>query len=273
MALGKPSPDAGSTRPAPAEKKKSDGDSITRQLLGVLAIGVLIFGGLFAASHFLPSVKNSLNSYTSGVRSVGGGITGKGISKDASASISSSDAVSLLNGLAVKGKAASTGYSREQFGQAWTDDNDEQFGHNGCRTREDILARDLSDVINDKCKVMSGRLEDPYTGRTIQFTRGPQSSAVVQIDHVVALRNAWLTGAQQLTPRQRINLANDPLNLLAVDGPTNEVKGDGDAATWLPPNKSFRCAYVTRQIQVKAKYGLWVTQAEKASMQRVLESC
>jgi hypothetical protein len=81
------------------------------------------------------------------------------------------------------------------------------------------------------------------------------------------------TGAQQLTRAERIDLANDPLELLAVDGPTNEAKGDGDAATWLPPNKKFRCAYVARQVAVKAKYHLWVTVAEKAAINRLLDSC
>jgi len=90
---------------------------------------------------------------------------------------------------------------------------------------------------------------------------------------VVALSNAWQTGAQQLTRQKRIELANDPLELLAVDGPTNQAKGDGDAATWLPPNKAFRCQYVARQIAVKVKYTLWVTSAEKQAMQRVLSDC
>ncbi|MGH8961391.1 MAG: HNH endonuclease family protein [Jatrophihabitantaceae bacterium] len=121
--------------------------------------------------------------------------------------------------------------------------------------------------------VSSGVLHDPYTGQTIHFVRGVTTSLAVQIEHVVALSDAWQTGAQQLTRTERIDLANDPLELLAVDGPTNEAKSDGDAATWLPPNKSFRCAYVTRQVAVKAKYHLWVTSAERATIGRVLSSC
>lgn len=263
-------PAAGKAAAGKAEKKDH---AIRNQLLGMLAIFVLIVGGLFAASQFSSSVKGSLGNYTTGVKDLGAEVAGRGVPKSASDLVAPAEARALLDGLAVKGKAAATGYTREQFGQAWTDDNDVKFGRNGCRTREDILARDLNNVLNQGCKVMSGTLEDPYTAKTIQFTRGPQSSSAVQIDHVVALKNAWITGAQQLSERQRVNLANDPLNLLAVDGPTNEAKGDGDAATWLPPNKGFRCAYVTRQIQVKAKYTLWVTQAEKTSMQKVLESC
>ena len=169
--------------------------------------------------------------------------------------------------LSVKGRAPKTGYERTQFGDGWIEVN-------GCDTRNRILNRDLSDVaINDKCQVVSGILNDPYTGNVITFTRGESSSQLVQIDHVVALSNAWQTGAQNLTKDQRIQLANDPLELLAVDGEANQQKSDGDAATWLPANKTFRCQYVARQIAVKAKYQLWVTVAEKEAMTRVLTTC
>jgi hypothetical protein len=121
--------------------------------------------------------------------------------------------------------------------------------------------------------VATGILQDPYTGRTINFVRGVRTSLAVQIDHVVAVSDAWQKGAQQLSADSRYSFYNDPLNLLAVDGPTNEAKGDGDAATWLPPNKAFRCSYVSRQIAVKFKYKLWITSAEKDAMTRVLSSC
>lgn len=172
-----------------------------------------------------------------------------------------------LNQLAVKGRAPKTGYSRDQFGNGWGEIN-------GCSTREVILNRDLTNVsINDKCQVESGVLHDPYTGKIIDFKRGSGTSGAVQIDHVVALSDAWQTGAQQLSSTERQKLANDPLELLAVDGSTNDNKGDGDAATWLPPNKPFRCEYVARQIAVKQKYRLWVTSAEKDAIARVLASC
>jgi len=121
--------------------------------------------------------------------------------------------------------------------------------------------------------VLGGTLHDPYTDKTIAFARGPDTSSAVQIDHVVALSDAWQTGAQQLTATARNQLANDPLELLAVDGPTNQAKGNGDAATWLPANKGFRCAYVARQITVKVKYHLWVTRVEYDAMRGVLEGC
>jgi hypothetical protein len=176
-------------------------------------------------------------------------------------------AADALAALAVKGRAPKTGYARTQFGDGWKESG-------GCDTRNVILHRDLTNVIiNDKCQVTSGTLDDPYTGKTIQFKRGADTSADVQIDHVVALGDAWQKGAQQLTAAEREQLANDPLELLAVDGPANQQKSDGDAATWLPPNKAFRCQYVSRQIAVKKKYRLWVTKAEKDAMSGVLSAC
>ena len=179
-----------------------------------------------------------------------------------------STAVEQLGQLEVKGRAPKTGYERKQFGNGWGKID-------GCGTREVILARDLTDetMNNEKCQVLSGTLQDPYTGETIHFKRGSTTSQAVQIDHVVALSDAWQKGAQQISAEDREKLANDPLNLLAVDGPTNQQKSDGDAATWLPPNKLFRCQYVARQIAVKKKYHLWVTEAEKNAMTKVLDLC
>lgn len=183
-----------------------------------------------------------------------------------------SETLQKLDMLPVKGRAPKTGYDRAQFGPAWKD-----IDRNGCDTRNDILRRDLKNVEskpgNGGCVILSGTLNDPYTGVEIGFRRGKYTSSLVQIDHVVALSNAWQTGAQQLSQPQREALANDPDNLLAVDGAANMAKSDGDAATWLPPNKGFRCAYVSRQVQVKSKYGLWVTPAEKQAIIRVLKTC
>lgn len=176
-------------------------------------------------------------------------------------------AADALNQLAIKGRAPKTGYTRAQFGDGWRVTG-------LCDTRNIILHRDLVNVtVDDQCHVTSGLLHDPYTGKDIDFTRGASSSTAIQIDHVVALSDAWQKGAQQLTVSEREDLANDPLELLAVDGPANQQKSDGDAATWLPPNKLFRCQYIARQIAVKTKYRLWVTQAEKGAMVGVLAAC
>ena len=176
----------------------------------------------------------------------------------------------LLATLAVKGRAPKTGYDRDRFGSAWTDTD-----RNGCDTRNDVLARDLTAETfragTHRCVVLTGRLADPYTGKTITFAKARASA--IQVDHVVALSDAWQTGAFGWPAERRLAFANDPLNLLAVDGPTNQAKGDGDAATWLPPAKAYRCRYVARQVAVKAKYRLWVTPAERDALTRVLASC
>ncbi|MGG5258629.1 GmrSD restriction endonuclease domain-containing protein [Phycicoccus avicenniae] len=181
-------------------------------------------------------------------------------------------ALAALAALSVKGRAPKTSYDRSNFGQAWAD-----VDGNGCDTRNDILRRDLRNFTlkagTNGCLVLSGALREPYTGKDMRFVRGQGTSSAVQIDHVVALSDAWQKGAQKMDATTRARFANDPLNLLAVHGPTNQSKSDGDAATWLPPNKSYRCAYVARQIAVKAKYKLWVTAAEHDAIERILTTC
>jgi len=177
-------------------------------------------------------------------------------------------ALDVLGAIEVKGRAPKTGYSRSEYGAGWA-----VVG--GCDIRNIMLARNMESVekAEDGCIVLKGVLQDPYTGKTIDFVRGKNTSDDVQIDHVVALSDSWQKGAQNLTNEQRLQFANDPLNLLPVDGSANQQKSDSDSASWLPPNKNFRCRYVARQIAVKSKYGLWVTEAEKSTMKRVLNGC
>ena len=177
-------------------------------------------------------------------------------------------AINVIEEIIVKGRAPKTGYSRSQYGSGWA-----QIGE--CDVRNLILQRDLTDIKfgSKGCVVLSGNLIDPYTGEDINFIRGTGTSSDVQIDHVVALSDSWQKGAQQLSEGERLQFANDSLNLLAVDGPANQKKGDSDAASWLPSNKNYRCRYVARQIAVKEKYGLWITAAEKSSILRVLNGC
>ena len=178
------------------------------------------------------------------------------------------DALTALNKLEVKGRAAKTGYTRAQFPH-WSDPD-----RNGCDARNDILKRDLTNITYKEgtrdCKVIAGQLLDPFSGKVIIFS---PTKVVIDIDHVVALSNAWQTGAAYFDKSVRTQIANDPLNLLAVDSKLNRQKGDGDAATWLPPNKSFRCEYVARQVAVKAKYKLWVTEPEKVAITKILSNC
>jgi hypothetical protein len=181
-------------------------------------------------------------------------------------------AADVLTGLLVKGRAPKTGYKRAPYGEGWTDEDGD-----GCSTREEILQRDLTKKTyrrSGRCSVIAtGTLADPYTGRVLAFRRGTATSSLVQIDHVVALMDSWQTGGQRLTAQRREAFANDPLNLLAVEGKVNQAKGASDAASWLPPAKGYRCTYVSRQVAVKAKYGLWVTPAEKAAVARILSGC
>jgi uncharacterized membrane protein len=188
----------------------------------------------------------------------------------ADSSTTDTTALALLATIPIRGKAPMTGYARTaMFGAAWIDED-----RNGCDTRNDILSRDLTSITRyGACRVTSGEFTSPYTGQVLHFVRGSLTSAAVQIDHVVSLGDAWRTGAQQLTQAQRIALANDPINLFAVDGRSNEQKSDADAATWLPAAKTFRCEYIGHQVSVKATYGLWVTQAEHDAMSRVLSDC
>lgn len=180
----------------------------------------------------------------------------------------------MLNDLDIKGRAPMTGYERGNFGQRWSDDVTVEFGHNGCDTRNDILRRDLVDPVirpgTHGCLVESGTLHEPYTGQLIDFERG---DGQVEIDHVVALADAWAKGAQKLDEETRRNFANDPRNLRAVETRANRQKGAGDAATWQPPNKAYRCDYARAQIEVKHAYGLWVTAAEYEALDRELGRC
>lgn len=185
-----------------------------------------------------------------------------------SASANEPTALAVLNQLEVKGRAPKTGYSRAVFTH-WSDLN-----RDGCDSRNEILKRDLTQIVfktgTRDCKVISGQLLDPLSGKTLIFS---SSKSTVDIDHLVSLSNAWQTGAAYFDKKTRESLANDPLNLLAVNAKLNRQKGDGDAATWLPPLKSFRCKYVAIQVAVKAKYLLWVTSAEREAIIKVLDNC
>jgi hypothetical protein len=251
-----------------------------RRIGGLVALVGLL--GLGAGAATVPSTSSTASSTSAATPSSSGApATAPSSAAAASSSVAAApthpaagqgSALAALAAVPVKGRAPKTGYSRDQFGPAWAD-----VDRNGCDTRNDILARDLSgDVVKPGthgCVVLSGTLAEPYSGRTIVFHRGQATSSAVQIDHVVALSDAWQKGAQGWSAARRTAFANDPLNLLAVDGRLNMAKGDGDAATWLPPNRGYRCAYVARQVAVKLAYGLWMTQAEKNAVATILGTC
>lgn len=172
-----------------------------------------------------------------------------------------------LERLEIKGRAPKTGYTREEFYDGWPTVD-------GCSLRQRIIRREFGEsAVLDGCNVLAGEFDEPYTGEHLKYETREEISDGIQIDHVVALSDAWQKGAQYMSADTRYEIATDPLNLLAVDAAANKKKSDGDAATWLPANKKFRCQYVARQVSVKYKYGLWVTEAEKTAILNVLQSC
>ncbi len=178
-------------------------------------------------------------------------------------------ASTILERLEIKGRAPKTGYSRDEFYKGWPDVE-------GCSLRQRIIKRELGDnatLDSNNCNVISGEFDEPYTGSHMMFYEKSDFTTGLQIDHIVALSDAWQKGAQYMDKETRYSIATDPLNLLAVESKANQSKSDGDAATWLPPNKAFRCQYVARQVSVKYKYSLWVTEAEHDAIARVLETC
>ena len=177
--------------------------------------------------------------------------------------------------LPVKGWDRHTDFKRDRFGEAWSDDVNVEFGHNGCNTRDDVLRRDLAELVvrPGTCFAAGGVLHDPYTGESIAFVRGPATSDAVQIDHLVSLSDAWYKGARDWDDLRRRDFANDPRNLLAVGSKANFDKAFRDATGWLPPNVGFRCEFVARQVEVKAAYQLWVSANEKRAMAAVLNNC
>lgn len=181
-------------------------------------------------------------------------------------------ALDVLDNLDIAPRTEWDGYFDRagSFGDGWHDPDG-----NGCDARNDALAEAMTDVdvLADGCRVASGTFTDPYSGETVEFVRGPGTSERVQVDHVVALYNAWRTGAQDLTPAERLAFANDPLNLQPTLDWVNDDKQSSDASQWLPPSEDYHCTYVARQIAVKATYDLWVTQAEHDAMRDVLAGC
>lgn len=179
-------------------------------------------------------------------------------------------AVAALAGIPAKGRAPKTGYDRALFGPAWKD-----VDRNGCDTRNDTLRRDLTALTvkpgTRECVILSGTLADAYTGKTVEFVRG--SGPSVDIDHLVPLGDAWQKGAQGWSQEQREKFANDPANLAAASASANRSKGDGDLATWLPPNRGHWCNYAAGIVTVKASYGLWMTPAEHERTGQILTGC
>lgn len=224
------------------------------------AVGVIVFLALLMAS---------LMSTCSGVGEMVQRINESHSSRNVDTSAVAEGTLSDLNNLTVNDNPVPPEkYNRvEQFGPAWKD-----VDHNGCDTRNDILARDLTvQEMRNACVITAGQLADPYSGERIDFRK--KDASKVQIDHIVALENAWQSGAYNLTQEDREALANDPDNLLAVNGHDNMAKGSKSADQWMPPNSAYACTYASKQVQIKSRYALTVTTPEKQALADALATC
>lgn len=207
----------------------------------------------------------------------GGGVAAGGRNVDTRnpeavlADLGDMEAARRLRELRIRPHKEAGPYDRSVFGEAWAD-----VDNNGCDTRNDVLARDLDQVSyrkGSRCVVDQGVLHDPYVGKTINYKRGPKTSPLVQIDHVVALGDAWRSGAYQWSASKRQEFANDPNNLLAVDGQANQDKESSRADQWMPPRQEYWCEYATRQIRVKHEWDLSVAPQEREALIRALSTC
>lgn len=190
--------------------------------------------------------------------------------------LTTAEANAELTKLRVAGRGPLTGYNRDEFGPAWSDDVAVPSGHNGCDTRNDMLRSRLRHVSlkpgTHNCVVQTGVLTDPYTGHTITFNRSKNATAI-QIDHIVPLAEAWRSGASAWTSDRRRDLANDPTELTPVDGKANEAKGDSGPDSWRPANRGAWCWYATAYISVKSRYHLSVQASEKSALLAMLKYC
>lgn len=164
-------------------------------------------------------------------------------------------------------------YERNAFGPGWSGHGGEPALASGCTAREDVFRRDLIDVRmaqSNPCMVLSGTLVDPYTGERLPYDRFKASG--IEIDHVVALGDAWRSGASQWDRERRQNFANDVGNLLAVQKQANQDKGSKTPDQW-KPRQEYQCDYARRWVAVKARWNLTVQPTEKSALVDMLGTC
>ena len=252
-----------------ANRKKNAANYRIRRILAVIAGCLATIAYLFFSPSSYEDIYEVISSKSEDVPADAGYLEPKGVSSEESEPVIKL-AIDYLEKLSIKGRAPKTGYAREKFYDTWPKIE-------GCSLRQKIIKREFGDSAvvstDDNCTIISGEYNEPYTGSHLIFYQKKDISSKIQIDHIVPLSDAWQKGAQNLSEEERYEFATDPLNLLAVDSDTNMKKSNGDAATWLPPNKTFRCQYIARQISVKYKYNLWITQAEYEAMKNILNSC
>lgn len=193
------------------------------------------------------------------------------------AALAASTLRALVTVPVVDGRHRRDDYERTAFGSPWTDATAVADSDNGCDTRNDILTRDLSDtrsgpVASCPHAVLAGELRSPYTGAVVIFRRDRRATAI-QIDHIVPLAFAWDMGAFAWPPARRADLANDPANLVAVDGDSNQDKSDSEPGRWMPPNTGFHCQYAIQFVDVLTAYGLQVDRSSRDVLTRALQQC
>lgn len=235
-------------------------------LIGGAAVAVAALSAVFAP-HDVPSPRQEASPRTHSVAPLPGAGT------DAQTYVNASEVALQLP--LIDPSRHLPPYRRDDFGTPWTD-----VDGNGCRQRDDLLARDLVDIVvaDDGCTVLSGVLHDPYTGATITFQHdrvaepGNPGSQGVQGDHIVSLAAAYEGGAWSWTDQQRLVFANTLENVLAVEGTANQSKQDSGPAQWLP-QPAYLCSYVLQYTQIVVTWSLAVDPADRDVLVRTLADC
>lgn len=162
------------------------------------------------------------------------------------------NARALLDTLKVVNETFRSGYDRDLF-PLWADDDGD-----GCNTRCEVIRRE---------RLMDGRWYSIWDGLYVN------SESELQIDHVVALSEAWYSGANTWDNARRDAFADWQVNLTAVTGAVNQAKDNEDAARWTPPQRASTCAFAEITVTTKAVWGLAVDPAEKTALARMLTGC
>ncbi|KIY63887.1 hypothetical protein CYLTODRAFT_359221 [Cylindrobasidium torrendii FP15055 ss-10] len=177
--------------------------------------------------------------------------------------VSAATARTYLSELKVATDSNSPAYSRDEF-KTWI------TIEGNCNTREYVLKRDATSItVDSACTATSGKWTSPYDGVATTL------ASDLDIDHVVPLKEAWISGARSWTAAQRQAFANDVTRpqLVAVTDNLNQSKSDKDPDSWMPPLASFKCTYVRAWVHVKHYYDLTIDTDEKAALTSFLADC
>ena len=179
----------------------------------------------------------------------------------------SDDRRPLLDGLIRIAAETNDPYDRDYFGYPTDLDSD------GCDTRDEVLIADSQVPVTtgtSLCDVTAGQWYSPYDG---VLTDNPSD---IQIDHVVALSEAWDSGANQWDQAIAIEFGNavgSDDNLQVASRASNLGKSDYDPAEWLPDNTDAICWYVTTWSQIKLDWDLAMDATEYTTVTSILANC